>query len=245
MPALSDTRWANEQDPSHQIFVFRAVGGTTVVVDWPSALMPYLGIKGVETFFSPGNKSQVFICPSDRWQTLPADPATPFGPNGPGFVMFNNVVPYNGKFPISYGVNADIGAQVGNDQVGHFGVSDVMNVYGAPRPKGTGNPLGARFYKVHRSAETLLIADCGTRPNAGGESITTGLDRNDAVYYTTNWNTLGGSLRDIEFTDWLRRRVPWERHKDKINIAFCDGHGETVLKGDTKRVRVSPYKWEK
>src|ERR1041384_4653932 len=40
MPALSDTMWAEQQDPSHQIYNFRFVGGKLVVVDWPSALMP-------------------------------------------------------------------------------------------------------------------------------------------------------------------------------------------------------------
>jgi prepilin-type processing-associated H-X9-DG protein len=33
-----------------------------------------------------------------------------------------------------------------------------------------------------------------------------------------------------------------DRHKGKINIAFADGHGETVAVTDFARIRVSPYK---
>ena len=29
----------------------------------------------------------------------------------------------------------------------------------------------------------------------------------------------------------------------RINIAFCDGHGETVTNDDFKKVRVSPYRF--
>jgi prepilin-type processing-associated H-X9-DG protein len=41
----------------------------------------------------------------------------------------------------------------------------------------------------------------------------------------------------------LRDRVPLQRHKDKINVAFCDGHGETVLLHNFGSVRVSPYRY--
>jgi prepilin-type processing-associated H-X9-DG protein len=27
----------------------------------------------------------------------------------------------------------------------------------------------------------------------------------------------------------------------KINVGFCDGHAETILQSDTKKVRISPY----
>jgi prepilin-type processing-associated H-X9-DG protein len=64
---------------------------------------------------------------------------------------------------------------------------------------------------------------------------------------------------------WLGPRVPWDRHggkvyrsitqantpgpdgfysntKDgKINVGFCDGHAESILQSNAKRVRISPY----
>jgi prepilin-type processing-associated H-X9-DG protein len=213
-------------------------------VDWASALLPYMGTRGVETFMDAKQKSKVFICPSDQWMNLPG---TEGAVDGPGYVVFNNVVNWNGKYPINYGINADIFSLVGNDNYGHFGVSDIVNVYGSSTrgAGGTGLPLGAHFYKVHKPAETLLIADCGTRPNKNGENQTTGLDRNDAVYYTTNWNTSGGTLKDVDNTGWLKDRIPWQRHRGAIDVAFCDGHAERIMRGDAAKVRVSPYRFEK
>ena len=113
--------------------------------------------------------------------------------------------------------------------------------------------MRAHFYKVAKPAETLLIADCGTRPNTskGGETETTGLDRNDAVYYTTDWMDSQsstpkqdlGKLSGVMQTPWLSARIPWDRHKNKINVAFCDGHGETIQKSDASKVRISPFRF--
>src|SRR5688500_10840485 len=101
-PTVSDPSVALRYDPSRQIFTFRT-GGTNFLHDWASALLPYLGVRGVDSFFlGPRDKSKVFICPSDRWQELPGDIATL---TGPGLALYNNVVPYNGYYPISYGVN--------------------------------------------------------------------------------------------------------------------------------------------
>ena len=247
-PTVSDHNVALRYDPSRQIFTFRT-GGTNFLHDWASALLPYLGVRGVDSFFlGPPDKSKVFMCPSDRWQTLPGDIATL---NGPGLVLYNNVVPYNGKYPISFGVNADILALVDPAvRFGRFGPGDEMNVYGGPITAGTrGNPLNAKLDKVHKPAETMMLADCGTRPLVGPETQV-GLDRNDAVYYTTNWTggssavQAKGTLKSVATASWLMRRIPYDRHKDKIIVTYCDGHGETVLKGDFERVRVSPYRYE-
>src|SRR5688500_2769955 len=101
-PTVSDHNIALRYDPSRQIFTFHT-GGTNFLHDWASALLPYLGVRGVDSFFlGPRDKSKVFICPSDRWQELPGDIATL---TGPGLALYNNVVPYNGYYPISYGVN--------------------------------------------------------------------------------------------------------------------------------------------
>ena len=67
----------------------------------------------------------------------------------------------------------------------------------------------------------------------------------------TNFNSSGPSLYDIWLAPWLGSRVPLERHggkrvggswqNAKINVVFCDGHAETVLLGNFRQVRVSPW----
>jgi prepilin-type processing-associated H-X9-DG protein len=118
-----------------------------------------------------------------------------------------------------------------------------MNVYkGKPSiPDGYGQSLNARVEQVSKPTETLLFADCGMYPTATGVDI---LDRNDVLAYTTNWNPTGGTLRAIQMTPWLKGRIPRDRHGKKINVAFCDGHGETVGEQDWDKVRVSPWKFE-
>jgi prepilin-type processing-associated H-X9-DG protein len=68
---------------------------------------------------------------------------------------------------------------------------------------------------------------------------------------TGDWGTLAGFMS----TSWLRTRVPLTRHDNhasnysnggsgvggRLNIAFCDGHCETVLRGDFHRVKITPW----
>src|SRR4051812_24440079 len=140
MPAVSDKDWAYQRDPTRSIWVYRSGTSPPVMLDWASSLLPYLGIRNVEWFPDAGSKSKVFVCPSDRWQDVAGDYGTTDGTSagGPGLLLYNNVIPYNAGFPISLGINADIGCLVGNDGVGHFGPTgvDQLNVFGGP--KGTG-----------------------------------------------------------------------------------------------------------
>ncbi len=254
MPAVSDKDWAFQRDPQRSIWVYRSGSNPPVMLDWASSLLPYLGVRNVEWFVDAKDKSKVFICPSDTAQDYPGVQGMSNGsdPTGPGLVIYNNVVPYTGGWPISYGINADIGALVGNDNEGHFGPATVdnMNVYGGPKNAvGHGLPMNAKFDKVRNAGEVLLIGDCGTRPRTS--TVSPGLDRNDAVYYTTNY--MGGpNLKPEDFgrlsgvakTVHLKDRIPWKRHRDKINVAFCDGHGETILRNtDESKVRISPWKF--
>jgi len=253
MPALSDKQWAYQNDPSRSIWVYRAVnGGPPVLIDWCSSLLPYLGVKGVEGFFqAPEKGSKVFLCPSDPAQTIGGMYGTA-GPVEPGLVVYNNMVPFDAGWPISYGTNADIGAQIDrSSNQGRFGLGDNMNVYAGPQGQGgVGLPLNGKIDKVRNAAEVLLVADCGVRYS--GQAVPgTPLDRQDTVYYTTNYMTSSaglpaedyGRLSGIAKTGWLQKRIPWDRHKKKINVAFCDGHGEVVNQGDERRVRVSPYRF--
>ena len=51
------------------------------------------------------------------------------------------------------------------------------------------------------------------------------------------------TLYDITFFSWLKDRIPPTRHKDgRINVAFCDGHAETIMKSTYKKVRITPYR---
>jgi prepilin-type processing-associated H-X9-DG protein/prepilin-type N-terminal cleavage/methylation domain-containing protein len=229
--SCSDHNWMLINDPQRIYFEYGQGTTGNFAKDWASALIPYLGGQHSDTFLTAPTKMRaIFHCPSDRWINDP----------DPGYRIFNNVVggPY---FPLSYGINADIAACVDAMGVGRFGLGDNMSVYFGP-----GNPpapLNARLNRVYKPTDTLMFADCGVRPVQPG-AVTAPLDYKDSVYYTTNYSG-GGFLKTILNTSWLRERIPFDRHGKKINIAFCDGHGETVLEHDFDKVRVSPYKFEK
>jgi prepilin-type N-terminal cleavage/methylation domain-containing protein/prepilin-type processing-associated H-X9-DG protein len=258
LPTCSDDQWAKQADQNRRKFAYRdeptAPDGTGMVVkDWASALLPYLGGSDTDTFMTaPEEKSKVLRCPSDPW--LEQGQATGSGYTGPGYLIWNNVGYYDGYYPISYGINADITSVVGNDGFGHFGPFDAVSVWGAP----AGVPLGAQLSKIKQPTEVLLFADCGTRPFDNQGNPNNGLDHNDGLYYTTNYMDGGGAptadmgkLSGVAVTSWLGGRIPYKRHggsnadsvthKGKINIIFADGHGETVSSGAFDRVRVSPY----
>ncbi|MDB5296510.1 MAG: hypothetical protein JWO31_2493 [Phycisphaerales bacterium] len=250
------------QDPSRQRWTYRDDNG--LLQDVYSALLPYLGAPGGATFQAEAEgKSRVFRCPSDGW--LDAG-----GGGQDGFRIFNNVTSLAGGpyFPISYGVNADITAVSDAGGQGRFGLSDNMAVVDGPPPyqggvgpggRRMGQPLNARLYRVRAPTEVLLFADCGTRPFTGGNNP---LDFNDALYYTTNYTFNQGGITDrdagrlsgVMNTPWLRDRVPLARHggtrtgdaptdvrDGRINVAFCDGHIESVGRAAFDQVRVSPY----
>jgi prepilin-type N-terminal cleavage/methylation domain-containing protein/prepilin-type processing-associated H-X9-DG protein len=254
MPATSDKDHMWARDPQRKIWVYRSGTNPPVGLDWASSLLPYLGNRSTEWFnLAPDKIAKIFKCPSDEAQNIAGTYGTSTGqdPVGPGLLVFNNMSSPFGGFPISYGVNADIGSLVDNSNNGRFGqgTGDIMNVYAGPKgAQGYGLPMGAKLDKVKNSAEVLLVGDCGTRPRTGNPLP--GLDRNDAVYYTTNFMASPGvpdadlgRLSGVAKASWLKDRIPYKRHKDKINIAFVDGHGETVIKGDERHVRVSPWQF--
>jgi prepilin-type processing-associated H-X9-DG protein len=41
----------------------------------------------------------------------------------------------------------------------------------------------------------------------------------------------------------LRDGIPLQRHNNRINVVFCDGHAETVHLDEFHEVRVSPYRF--
>jgi len=248
MPAVSDHWTVVLNDPSRQIWVYRNDGsGNPKVLDWASSLLPYLGVRGVEWFNYAGEKSKVYICPSDRWQETGGKAGAT---DGPGYLIFNNMMDPLGKYPLSYGINADIGAQLNSNGAGQLfqSASELMNVYGGSKSRTTpplGQPLNARFYKVFKPAETMLLADCGRRPNPGGEGQTNNVIFRTDILMFSSTGANGGTLKKLEVNPnpLVGKNIPWERHKKRINVAFCDGHVDAVQQGDTEGVRVSPYRW--
>jgi prepilin-type N-terminal cleavage/methylation domain-containing protein len=258
LPVSSDDRWAKMRDPQRTIWAYRddpaAVDGSKITVyDWASSLIPYLGGKLGQTFATaPEAQSKVFRCPADQWMDV----------TDPGYRIFQNVPP--GFHAISYGYNADVSCVCDNTGVGRFGYSDSVGVYGGPTNGPgyggyTGQPLGCKLTRISKPSEVLLYADCGTRPNTA-KSGAAPLDNSDCLFYTTNYmaNQGGlppqdyGRLSGIAQTPWLKDRIPMLRHGGKklsngtfsncrINVAFADGHGDTVLQSDFNQVRVSPY----
>ena len=254
LPVASDDRWAKMNDPMRQKWSYRSEPShpdRVVVYDHYSSLIPYLGGKMGQTFLSaPQAQSKVFRCPADTWLD-----ATP-----PGYMIFNNVA--GGSQPVSYGYNADIACVSDLTGVGRFGQNgDSIGVVWGPRGPGysavIGQPLQCKLNRISKPSEVLLFADCGTRPATGLRNYP--LDYNDSLFYTTNWMDLNalpaedrGKLSGVLKTDWLKHRVPMLRHGGKqkadgsftnsrLNIAFADGHAETVLQSEFNRVRVSPY----
>jgi len=285
IPTCSDDQYAIASDttPTSKFAYRTAPPNPTspmpyVVLDWASSLIPYLGqgsgAVGNNTFLTTAgaqNQSKVFQCPSDVWLS----DATP------GYAILNNVNnsaphPLGESFfnyqPISYGLNADITIVTDSSGVGRFTPgSPTIDVYAGPTigPGKPGQPLNCRIDRVYKSVETLLIADCGTRPLVTATSF--GMDENTALYFSTNnaksipqtippspLKGPGGRL--INIVNGSGSNNAWgsnipiaknahnpskvDRHiGGVINIGFCDGHVETLGLGDFVKVRVSPYRY--
>ncbi len=213
--------------------------------DWASALVPYLGGSSSQTFVNADLKvSKVFICPNDRDMTL-ADPGHEFTLNVG-----------TGNKPISYGVNVDVSSIPAlNNLYGLIEFGAQVGVYG---PGGAQRPsIGGDLDRIHAPSETLIYADCGTRPELSpGATL---LDRNNSVYISTNFmwfgpspSDEGGFLSGVMKTPWLADRFPvteitndslndTDRHNGSLNIAFLDGHGASAGSEAREKVRISPY----
>jgi len=220
---------------------------TGVMKDWASALVPYLGGSPSLAFDQLDPKmGDFYLCPNDSTRD----------DGFPGYEVIINIG-FNYK-PISYGVNADLCSipRPGSTTEGSFAGGSGLGVRKGDNTA-TFPSLGGNLDLVAKTSETLLYADCGTRPSGfapGGLSVQ---DRNDTTYYTTNYGN-GGNLKQVFETPWLRGRIPVdqpgvtvggaeligvERHKDAINIAFTDGHGAAVQVDDFEDVRVSPLNY--
>ncbi len=268
MPTVSDNTWVQAADPYKTKFVYRNDASGAVVFDWASSLVPYLGTKfsDANNFANaPYQQSKAFVCPSD-----PAQDGTPSAgyalvantPNN------NPTLDPLGYVPISYGVNADIACLLDQTGTGRMGnptynpdqVSVPGGPLGGPANNPTHQPLNCQLFSVYMPAQVLLYADCGVRPGNGSSVI---LNRNDALYYSTDYlsgipaGQPYGTLQSVAQCAYLGNRLPINyspafpgtlpgqkaRHANgRIDVVFCDGHGESIQPSDFSRVRVSPYR---
>jgi prepilin-type N-terminal cleavage/methylation domain-containing protein/prepilin-type processing-associated H-X9-DG protein len=253
------------QDPSRQKFIYWLGGATPVPADWASALLPYLGDRTSRTFVESKEKSHIFRCPSDPGLDL--NPAGYFVVVNQTLTTFNPIS-YGINADIASLVKPD-----GRGQYNYSGEVATWGSPRPYPGKRSGQPLNAKLSSVYKPAETLLFADCGVRPTqtSTGQivnaptSSANALDYSSVLAYSTNNvegnsavpDALKGTLEGVAQTGWLGRKIPYNRHGKarktgpdfwnyagaKVNVAFADGHAESVEPGNFKNVRVSPYKY--
>ncbi len=247
-------------DPNHQLFAYRSTSSGTYLLDWASALIPYMGGSGNQNFvgmatsgnpgsyYAPGSYPKVFLCPSDP--TL--------NDTWPGYALINNVINPSGDtgdgtyayFPVSYGVNADICSIVDPVNGNDFNQGSTMDVANGPAGVGGGQPLGCRLARVLSPSTTLLFADCGTRPTQPEAVPGAALNYNDGLYYTTNYDVYAGipgsfpantinTLEGIALTPWLRDRIPIAGNLMPSNINASPQQPENTMDRHGDHINVS------
>jgi prepilin-type processing-associated H-X9-DG protein len=129
-----------------------------------------------------------------------------------------------------------------------------MDIYAGPNngvKSGThywGQPMNCRLDRVYKSAETLLVADCGTRPYnvASNQGTSFGLNENSCLYYTTDTAGEmpvpfpgvttdgpgpGGRMYNIAYAiktySWLGNRIPLAKAPN--NPSQSDRHQGGVM----------------
>jgi prepilin-type N-terminal cleavage/methylation domain-containing protein/prepilin-type processing-associated H-X9-DG protein len=266
----SDNTPAQSADPSHQLWVYNVGGGNAFVADWATAILPYLGAKKNSTISGNSEQSKVFVCPSDKWQNagFPAGyyPGNNFVPyNGPeGFTDYAKM-----SYGINLDITCVKDYTNGGGRTLFNAGSWIGAVYGPNQQlyaQNIGDALGGRLDHVQKSTEVALFTDCGVRPYATTSNL---IDRRDVLFFTSNYNSLTGADAPLMGTlegamkkDVLGARFPLDRHDSKVrevtgsgiwkfnptatagrlNVAFCDGHADSVPRGDFKNVRITPYR---
>lgn len=227
----SDTIWLPGAGPNWvQRYNDKFVGGTQAgrIKDWGSAIATYLGASDANAFSDADPKvSGTFVCPNDRGQS-DGDPA------GPGYRIFNNITDSSQNQPISYAINADVTSVIWNGS-GRWTSGQIIDPAGGPVAEGN-------LDRVSNSSEVMIFAEGGTREPGGGQLIVQG----DVLFYSAA-NALGGLGTFQEIADSSEaRKIPLEenengdRHGDRVNMAFLDGHGSTTNDNDWDDVLVTP-----
>lgn len=215
------------------------------IKDWASALVPYLGGEFDEVFEDAEKSiSKIYRCPSDQ---------NVKGLDG-GYRIYNNVQDNSEQFPLSYGVNADVTSVVISGR-GKWTSSQTIDPYSGSAS--LGKPIAGNLTRIGFPSDTLLYADCGTQPDNGSGGNLLVANNAILVYTGSSWvtstegerGTLAGVWNPSNFAKF-RDKLPIEgtpedqggndRHGSRINIAFADGHSETIKEQDAARVRLSP-----
>jgi prepilin-type N-terminal cleavage/methylation domain-containing protein/prepilin-type processing-associated H-X9-DG protein len=267
---ISDNTPAVAADPSHQLWVYVTNGATTNVANWPTSMLPYLGARKNQTIAANTDQTRVFICPSDTWQN--AGFPYGYYPGNNFLTPYTGPEGTTDYVKISYGINADITCVKDYVNVGGrtcFNAGKYIGVVGGPNQSlygstNIGDALGSRLDHVYKSSEVALFMDCGVRPYVGTTNL---IDRRDSLWFTSNYDTstggIAGTMEGAMQKDVLGARFPLNRHDShaklndisgtifrfdpkakagRINVAFCDGHADTVSRGDFSKVRISPYR---
>ncbi len=220
--------------------------GSTIngrIKDWASALVPYMGGDPKDSFESSDPKvTSAFLCPSD--------------PNlddqDPGYLVPNNISNPTAHKPISYGVNADATTYYNNGDP-NWGYSLKVVPY-------KGQATNGSLDDVRSTSNVMLYADCGTRTGLAGDMRV----RGDALFYTASTNLplntdadKIGTLAALQNTFRVKLPIsesedeqkypgivdgPADRHGDKINAAFADGHAAGFSPESFNEVFLSPHK---
>ena len=253
----SDTVWGGRAVPIPSELrgkVAQFVSSTTNggIKDWASAIVPYLGGSPNDDFENTDTKvSKVFIYPSDPNQDV----------NPPGYQIYNNISGGVGKEhkPISYGVNADATTYNNNGSApgGVWAQGFTIFPY-------KGDVNNGSLDAIRSTSNTMMYADCGTRKGVGTNLLGAG----DQLFYSATTNLLSsglanqerdiGTLSAVEQNVQARQRIPLadnfqapsgsnpggpaDRHGDKINVAFADGHAGGFSPGNFNEVYLSPHK---
>jgi prepilin-type N-terminal cleavage/methylation domain-containing protein/prepilin-type processing-associated H-X9-DG protein len=259
------------QDPSRQKFIYWLPGSgnqVPVPADWASAMLPYLGDRTSQTFMDSKEKSHIFRCPNDPGLDLrPVGYQIIVNQNLSTFVPIS----YGINADIASLVKPDgFGQYNYSGTVGTYGSS---RTYPGKQKTGQPlNAKLSSVHKAAETllfadcgVRPTMRAN-GSIVNAPGSSDNA-LEFSATLAYSTHYiedntaipDAIKGTLEGVAKTDRLGRKIPYNRHGKgrkqgtaaefwnwkgaKINVAFCDGHAESVDVGDFKKVRVSPYKY--
>ncbi len=232
----SDLLWGAFQRAPGPGGRYYAYFGDGRIKDWASALVPYMGGFEDETFdSSEPSVSEAFMCPSDSFQGPGEDD---------GHYVYNNIWQPELRNPLSYSVNADLTSVVlswNADGWGQWSPSQGI------RPEG-GPPVGGNLDEVASASSTALLLDGGTRQATGAQPV----NRGDILMYIGVPQAWGasekeaGTLASVYSAEWARVKLPIrenqaDRHRDRVNVAFADGHASTTGQDRWHQVNISPH----
>jgi prepilin-type N-terminal cleavage/methylation domain-containing protein/prepilin-type processing-associated H-X9-DG protein len=249
----TDTVWGTSIPRELRGKVAQFVGGSSSrVKDWASAIVPYMSGTAEDDFENANTRvTPAFTCPSDANQDV-----TPSG-----YQIYNNISGGIGKEnkPISYGVNADATTYNNNGPV-----AGAVWAGGFTIIPYKGDATNGSLDEVRTTSKTMLFADCGTKKAVGTNLLGAG----DQLFYSATTNLLSSGLADqirdigtlsaIEQNTQARQRIPLasndapstgsnpggpgDRHSDKVNVAFVDGHAGGSGIDSFSDVYLSPHK---